>query len=192
MHSGGGRIGGRDSPRRSGWTTGALAALGLASACGTPGSSSTDSGDEPFYAFASDFHGYHSWKSFDVTGGAALAGIHDGSTVTEYVKRLPPHGSTTFPVGTIIIKEATGGTDPHELFAMVKRGGGYNPGAPGWEWFDLQQLTDGTDSVQIIWQGFTPPAGDTYGGSTTAGCNTCHTDCGNDAVCAKPLQLSNF
>lgn len=72
-----------------------------------------------FLAFASDFRSYHSWQRYDVTDDAALAGIHDGSTVTEYVNSLPPHGSKAFPVGTIIVKEATGGTIPHELFAAV-------------------------------------------------------------------------
>ena len=75
---------------------------------------------------------------------------------------------------------------------MVKRGGGFNSGAPGWEWFDLQLLDDGKDGVSIVWRGFGPPAGDTYGGDATSGCNTCHTACDNDAVCAKPLALSKF
>jgi hypothetical protein len=176
----------------------------LAGSCGAPppdadvcdarGASTSSNGGaaptpEPFLAFASDFCGYHSWKHYDTTGGAALVGIHDGSAVTEYINRLPPSGSTTFPVGTIIVKEATGGTQAHELFAMVKRGGGFNPGASGWEWFDLKNQGDG---AMIVWHGFGPPAGDTYGGDATAGCNTCHTDCGNDGVCAKPLALTNF
>ncbi len=180
-----------------------VAALSLAS-CGAPSDQgatcvprgvATDGGAKAppppvFLAFAADFCGFHSWKSFDVTSGAALVGIHDGSAVTEYVNELPPHGSTAFPVGTIIVKEATGGTQKHELFAMVKRGGGFNPGAPGWEWFDLKN--DGHDGVTILWHGFGPPVGETYGGDATAGCNTCHTACGNDAVCAKQLSLSSF
>ncbi len=160
-------------------------------ACGTP-TANPGSGEPQFVALASDFKGYHSWKSFDVTTDAPQAGIHDGSTVTEYVKALPPSGSTSFPVGTIIVKEATGGTIPHELFAMVKRGGGFNAGAPGWEWFDLQNLNDGADDVGIVWHGLAPPPGDTYSGSASAGCNTCHAACGNDAVCAKAMQLANF
>jgi len=160
----------------------------------TPDTSSVDDRVKSgtFVAFAEDFRGFHSWPSYDVTDGAALAGIHDGSTVTEYLNKEPKHGATEFPVGTIIVKEATGGTIPHELFAMVKRGGGFNSGAPGWEWFDLSTVMDGKDGVSIVWHGFGPPAGDTYGGDATAGCNTCHVACGNDAVCAKPLALSNF
>ncbi len=179
-------------PNRTNWLRISLLAVALAGVgCGgaapaPQGSSAT------FLAFASDFRGYHSWQRYDVTDGAALAGIHDGSTVTEYVDSLPPHGSTAFPVGTIIVKEATGGTIPHEIFAAVKRGGGYNSGAPGWEWFDLANLDDGTDGVRIVWRGAAPPAGDTYGGDAAGGCNKCHATCGNDAICAKPLSLDNF
>jgi hypothetical protein len=175
----------------------ALLAVGVLS-CGSPAGSTAGEGtsgpsnSEEFAAVAGDFTGFHSWESFDTTGGAALAGIHDGSTVTEYLNRAPATGAKEFPVGTIIVKEATGGTIPHELFAMVKRGGSFNSGAPGWEWFDLSPVAGGKDTVTIVWRGFGPPAGDTYGGDAKAGCNACHTACGNDAVCAEPLALSNF
>lgn len=175
-------------------------ASAFALGCGSPASADDDGSSTReqriksgvFVAVAKDFRGFHSWDSYDVTAGAALAGIHDGSTVTEYLIDSPPHGAKEFPVGTIIVKEATGGTIAHEMFAMVKRGGGFNDGAPGWEWFDLSPVNDGKDSVTIVWRGFGPPAGDTYGGDAKAGCNTCHTECGNDAVCAKPLALSSF
>jgi len=176
----------------------AASACALLLTCGAPpkddGSTSPDErvASGVFVAVANDFRGFHSWKSYDVTDDAELAGIHDGSTVTEYLNKQPPHGSEEFPIGSIVVKEATGGTIPHELFAMVKRGGGFNDGAPGWEWFDLSPLDDGKDGVSIVWRGFGPPSGDTYGGDAKAGCNTCHTACGNDAVCAKPLALSNF
>ena len=173
-----------------------IGALALG-ACGGGGASGNDAdgGDgtsDVFLAFAKDFRGYHSWEAFDVTGGAELAGIHDGSTVMEYINHLPPSGSTAFPVRTIIVKEATGGTIPHEIFGMVKRGGGFNSGLPGWEWFELENLDDGKDSVDIVWHGFGPPAGETYGGDANAGCNTCHFECGNDGVCAKELALDSF
>jgi hypothetical protein len=173
-------------------------ASAVATGCGSPATLEDESTRDAriksgvFVAVAKDFRGFHSWDSYDVTAGAALAGIHDGSTVTEYLVEAPPHGSKEWPIGTIIVKEATGGTIAHELFAMVKRGGNFNDGAPGWEWFDLSATNDGKDSVTVVWRGFGPPAGDTYGGDANAGCNTCHTACGNDAVCAKPLALSNF
>ena len=174
-----------------------LLALGVLSACGGgrgggSGNDGTSSEGDVFLAFAKDFRGYHSWEAYDTTGAAELAGIHDGSTVTEYINHAPPSGSTEFPVRTIVVKEATGGTIPHELFAMVKRGGGFNSGLPGWEWFELQNLDDGTDSVKIVWHGFGPPDGESYGGDSTNGCNTCHFECGNDGVCAKELALENF
>lgn len=168
-----------------------LAALGCGGGStdgGTPGAG----GATTFLAFSKDFRGYRAWAAYDVTGDADLAGIHDGSTVIEYLNHAPPSGLDEFPVGTIVVKEATGGTLPHELFAMVKRGGGFNTGLPGWEWFELENLEDGKDSVNIVWHGFGPPAGDTYGGDAGSGCNTCHRDCGNDGVCATALHLSQF
>ena len=173
-----------------------LALVGVVSCSGAPepaeGAAGGSGSPDVFLAFADDFRGYHSWPSFDATDGAELVGIHDGSTVTEYINEPPPSGSDAFPIGTMIVKEATGGTIPHELFAMAKRGGGYNRGAPGWEWFELENLDDGQDSVKQIWRGVGPPIGEMYGGDPDAGCNKCHTDCGNDAVCAKPLSLVAF
>jgi len=143
-------------------------------------------------AFAQDFRGYHSWPSFDTSEDADLVGIHDGSVITQYINRIPESGSAEFPVGTLIVKEATGGTIPHEIFAMGKRGGDYNPDTPGWEWFELENLDSPGDGVKVIWRGFGPPLGENYGGDPNAGCNSCHTDCGNDGVCAKALQLADF
>lgn len=161
-------------------------------ACSGSGESQSDGKRDPFVAVPTDFAGYHSWQKFDVTEDADLVGIHDGSIVMEYVNQLPPSGSKEFPVGTRVVKEATGGTIPHEIFAMCKRGGGFNTGAPGWEWFELSNLDNGKDEVKFVWRGFGPPNGETYGGDPNAGCNKCHTDCNNDAVCAKALALSKF
>ena len=177
--------------------TALCAALALGSAACGGGGAGNDPGSAAgpgatFLAFGKDFKGYHGWVGYDVTDDADLAGIHDGSTVIEYINALPASGLTEFPVGTIIVKEATGGTLEHELFAMVKRGGGFNAALPGWEWFDLQNLDDGSDGVKIVWHGFGPPDGESYGGDAGSGCNTCHLACGNDGVCATPLHLSNF
>jgi hypothetical protein len=163
-------------------------------ACGGGESGQPSPGqDQIFLAVAEDFRGYHERPSFDVSGEAALIGIHDGSVITEYINQLPPSGATEFPLGTIIVKEATGGTMAHELFAMVKRGGGFNSGAPGWEWFELENLSDGKDGVKIVWRGFGPPVGEEYGGDAEGGCNKCHGACsGNDSVCSSALQLANF
>lgn len=159
-----------------------------------PAASGADAAQPPavFLAFAQDFHGYHSWPRFDTSEDADLVGIHDGSVVTEYIRRPPPSGSSEFPIGTLIVKEATGGTIPHEIFAMAKRGGGFNRDAPGWEWFELENLECPDDRVKLIWRGVGPPLGENYGGDPNAGCNSCHTDCGNDGVCAKALALGRF
>jgi hypothetical protein len=168
-------------------------ALG-AGACGGGNSAEpAPNPDQIFLAVAEDFRGYHSNQSFDVSGEAELIGIHDGSVITEYINRLPPSGATEFPLGTIIVKEATGGSMEHELFAMVKRGGGFNSGAPGWEWFELQNLDDGKDGVKVVWRGFGPPVGEEYGGDAEGGCNKCHGACSdNDSVCTAKIRLSSF
>jgi hypothetical protein len=166
--------------------------VGCVSCAGGGGGNDEDGTLTTFTAFGKDFAGYHGWAAYDVTADADLAGIHDGSMVTEYVNKVPSGGLSEFPVATIIVKEASGGTLPHELFAMVKRGGDYNSALQGWEWFELQNLDDGTDRVRIVWRGFGPPDGESYGGDVGSGCNTCHLACDNDAVCATPLKLTNF
>jgi hypothetical protein len=157
-----------------------------------PATESAAPAGSTYLAFAQSFRGYHDWPSYDVTEDADLVGIHDGSVVTEYINRLPPSGSLEFPIGTLVVKEATGGTIEHEIFAMAKRGGGFNTTATGWEWFELENLDCADDRVKLIWRGVGPPIGETYGGDPNGGCNSCHAECGNDAVCAKALQLDTF
>ncbi len=171
----------------------ALVPLLLLAACGGPADEDEgeDGRSDVFLAFAQDFRGYHSWHSFDVTSGAAAVGITDGSQIAAYMNELPPHGGSEYPIGTMIVKEATGGTESHEIFAMVKRGGGFNTTLPGWEWFELKNLDDAQDSVTVVWRGVGPPAGESYGGDPNVGCNKCHADC-QDGVCAKQLSLDNF
>jgi hypothetical protein len=151
-----------------------------------------------FIAFASDFANFRSWQSFDVTkeqdadAGLDAGAQHPDARLIEYLNKPPPTGSTAFPVGTIIVKEGTDGpVDMRQYFAMVKRGGTENAaGAKGWEWFELQNAADGTPG--IVWRGVGPPNGTLYGGDPTGGCNSCHVQCGNDAVCAKAVQLAQF
>jgi hypothetical protein len=85
-----------------------------------------------------------------------------------------------------------GANDPanHHLFAMVKRGCGFNAGgAFGWEFMELTEHAGGAD---VLWRGVGPPAGETYGGDPN-GCNSCHAGCsGNDSVCSSKLRLSSF
>jgi len=171
-----------------------LALLATLAACGSSAGDSTSAADggDVFVAFGADFQDFHHWQSFDVTADAAPGTVHPDAKLIEYLNRTPPSGSTEFPVGTIIVKEGTDGdVVGRQYFAMVKRGGGFNAsGATGWEWFELRNLANGT--VGIVWRGVGPPAGEVYGGDPTAGCNTCHVACGNDAVCAKAVQLGQF
>jgi hypothetical protein len=168
-----------------------LATLLLAACSGSGGPSEETPTGDVFLAFADDFRGYHSWEGFDVTEGAAATGVHDATLLMAYLNSRPQSGSEAFPVGTMIVKEPTGGTTPPHIFAMAKRGGGYNATVPGWEWFELENLVDGSDGVRVVWRGVGPPAGEMYGGDPNAGCNTCHSAC-PDGVCSPPLALSGF
>jgi len=165
----------------------------LAVACSSsPASDDGGTQNGAFIAFSADFAGFHDWQSFDVTKDAAPGTIHPDAMLIEYLNKAPPSGSTEFPVGTIIVKEGTDG-DPmtRQFFAMAKRGPNWNvDGATGWEWFELRNEANG--GAGIVWRGVGPPAGEVYGGDPNAGCNTCHVQCGNDAVCAPAVQLTQF
>lgn len=169
----------------------ALVLSALLAACSGGGSDEATTPGTSFVAFADDFRGYHSWQSFDVSAESNEEGIHDG-TVLEYINALPPSGSTEFPLGTLIVKESTGGTMGPALFAMARRGGNFNStGVRGWEWFELENVASGNDAVNIVWRGFGPPVGEAYGGDPNSTCNSCHKQC-PDAVCSTPLSLQNL
>ena len=124
---------------------------------------------DPFIAFASDFEPYMTWESLYIPGAELDDPIHGGNR-TIYVNHRPPKGSKQFPVGTIIVKQMA--FPDGQTFAMVKRGGGYNPqGAVNWEWFRID-VSKGT--VTIAWRGVGPPAGEMYGGDAGGVCNGCH------------------
>jgi hypothetical protein len=168
-----------------------LLVVGLLAGCGgaspSPGSRNNDpSGTTTFIAQDGDFSGFENWTHFDLDG--ALAGnAHVAGPRTIYVKQLPPHGSTTFPVGTMIVKVLSNG----QILSMVKRGGDFNAqGAVGWEWFELGEFRGGPF---IVWRGVAPPTGEVYAGIAGGTCNSCHMAAtANDSVQAAPLQLSNF
>ena len=142
---------------------------------------------DTFIAFASDFEGYTRWESFSLQSTAVPNDVHATGRRTLYLSRRPPKGSTAFPVGTLMVKALPG---VGRAFARVKRGGGYNPGAPGWEWFELQHVT--LDEVIFVWRGVGPPSGEGYGGDPD-GCNTCHSTAPqNDTVLAPDLRLSKL
>jgi hypothetical protein len=161
-------------------------------ACGSSSDSADQDAGPVFVATTGAFASYHTWQSWSFTGQAITGSPHTSGPRTVYLNQAPPHGSTAFPVGTIIVKDlGPGPATADTTFAMVKRGGGFNEdGATNWEWFELQNNADG--SVTILWRGAEPPAGQSYSGDPTA-CNTCHgTAKTDDFVQSPPLQLSNF
>jgi hypothetical protein len=165
----------------------AIAALLLTSCAGDDDAITRDG--SAFLAFASDFASYRSWQSFHLEAAAVPNSPHTDGARTEFVNHLPPPGSTSFPIGTIIVKEIEPtDAEPARTFAMVKRGGTYNSkGAIGWEWFELKA----TPKVGIAWRGFGPPRGETYGGDAFAGCNTCHMGAkDNDYVLSPAIRLA--
>ena len=147
----------------------------------------------PFLAFAKDFEGFRTWTSTPAGSATEPASTHTTGPRTVYVNREPKSGSAAFPVGTVIVKEsADGPIESRTVFAMVKRGGGYNQdGAEDWEWFELLNRDDKT--VSIVWRGVGPPVGEKYGGDPNGGCNGCHaTSRNNDFVQTTGLQLDGF
>jgi hypothetical protein len=181
-----------------------VVAAGCSSAAATSSSScpagnnASEEGDgaapTEFVAYASSFDCFHSWSTAQATAqDDAGDGLHGIGPLQVYWNQDPPHGSTTFPVGTIIVKETEGADVTQRItFAMVKRGDGFNStGANGWEWFSLQDNTDG--SVAILWQGLVAPPGQTYANQAIGDCNGCHgLAASNDYVWDSALQLSNF
>src|SRR5215470_16531631 len=170
-------------------------ALMFVAACGHDASPPAPHPDvnETFVAFPATFQPFRQWASFhsdgppdDGTFGPDVLGPR-----TQYINRIPPHGSKEFPIGTVIVEARESGAKL--LLAAVKRGGGYNGGgAVNWEWFGLaEDATTGVVGVQ--WRGIAPPVMG-YGGPPTSGCNECHVSCGlsNDDVCSPKLQLASF
>jgi hypothetical protein len=179
-----------------------LAVLVLAG-CSSSGDDSSDGGlaGQGVPVYANSFENFRTWASTPGVGppdasadtiAAADGGPHSFGPMISYINQKPLPGSTTFPVGTIIVKEATDGPlTSHKIFAMEKRGADYDPtGAVGWEWFELQNLDD--SHVTFVWRGLGPPNGETYGGNP-ATCNDCHAGAkANDYVYTLGFSLSSF
>jgi hypothetical protein len=130
-------------------------ALTMATGCGS-GDAAPGDVTEPgtFLAFETSFRDFHQWEAFPAeTGDEIPNSPHLAGKRTAYLNQRPPPGSTSFPVGTIIVKEIIN-DDPtqSDVVARVKRGGSYNArGASGWEWFELRYGTGGT--LGIWWRG---------------------------------------
>jgi hypothetical protein len=160
-------------------------------ACGQSDGGTTDSTDH-FIPLQRDFTNYRQWRAFDL-GVAAADSVHPEGRRVVCLNQAPSSGSTAFPTGTILVKTVTpsdGSTA--SIFAMAKRGGTYNAqGAVGWEWFELQDGSDGT--ALIVWRGITPPSGEGYGNVVGGACNTCHgLHQDNDYVASSAILLGSF
>jgi Cytochrome P460 len=170
-----------------------VAGAAIVAACSS-GNAADAGAPDTFVASAQSFDGFHSWSSAPaVAPNDAGDGLHGVGPLRVYWNASPPHGSTSFPVGTIVVKE-TEETDVTQrtVFAMVKRGGGFNSGgAVGWEWYSLQNNADG--SVTPLWGSVVAPPGQTYANQAIGDCNGCHAQVAdNDYVWDLALQLSSF
>jgi hypothetical protein len=143
---------------------------------------------ETFLAFPAHFQDFRTWTAIHSDGPDPVKFPTVAGARTLYVNKLPPKGSRTYPIGTIIVEVHDDGDA--RIFARVKRGGGFNSdGALDWEWFELAEENG---KVLVNWRGFGPPVGESYGGDKT-GCNNCHTSFkDNDFVGSAKLQLSSF
>lgn len=155
------------------------AAALLLAGCAEPSSRSLPT-REPFIALERDFQDFQRWPKVDLSQRSPTSEAHGAGEAEEWVNHLPAPGSKVFPVGTMFVKTVKSGHAPRagesardDVFAMVKRGGGYNQrGAPGWEWFELRRRED--DTLGIVWRGVNPPSGEGYSGDPLGGCNGCH------------------
>lgn len=172
-----------------------LLLLGSGVLVGCSGGSAAGDAGAPasFVADAADFDCFHKWPSAPaVSANGATDGLHVGP-LTVYWNQSPPHGAKEFPVGTIVVKESQE-ADPtrRTVFAMVKRGGGFNAaGAVNWEWLSLEDSA--SCDITILWRNVVPPPGEVYSGTPAGDCNGCHESAkANDYVWDKALTLSNF
>jgi hypothetical protein len=186
----------RSSPLRFAFL--AVAVGAVATGCSTTAAGDAGASGAIVLADSASFSCFRNWPSTPGVGPAGApdpsaatdGGIHAGP-MTTYINMKPPHGSTSFPVGTIIVKEQN---DPplmqRQIFAMVKRGGDYNAaGAVNWEFFELQNMD--SCNVSIVWSRI-PLGTDPYASNPNV-CNDCHFLAqSNDYVWTKGLSLSSF
>ncbi len=174
---------------------GAVLLVLVLAGCPPPDNAPVTDAPSSFIAFTDTFQPFRTWTSFDSDGppGSAYPTRPDviGPRI-QYINKIPPAGSTEFPIGTIIVEVRL--NTFMRIFASVKRGGGFNATcAVGREYFELTEADGSRSPVTMTWRGVGPPLGDTYGGDPN-GCNSCHTVCGsgNDFICSSKLQLKDF
>lgn len=120
-------------------------------------------------ATLADFVDYASWIQIDETSGdsAANGGAHSVNSTRKTYKKpasaSPYFEAQAYPVGTVLVKEIIVDGSLTQLYAMVKRGGNFNPEHGDWQWFlidtDLSDITDLGDGP---------------------GCTGCHSKAGSD------------
>jgi len=168
-----------------------LILFGTMLACTSADGTVPDAGPPMFIAVRSDFEPYASWESFYVGTVPPIDAPDLAGPRTVFINRMPPSGAKAFPVGTIIVKriEVQPAPQSWQMFAMVKRGGDFDPVAAGWEWFGLS--IDAQNNVAIDWRGEGPPPDGSYGGFVgSLGCIFCHKNVqANDFVQTPALAL---
>jgi len=91
-----------------------------------------------FVAADADFANFRSWTVIRQLDRALSEDgrAHTDAARTIWIKQANATRSQNgqYPNGTILVKEVQGG---YGIVAMVKRGGTFNSGHQGWEWFKL-------------------------------------------------------
>jgi hypothetical protein len=148
----------------------ALAALSCSATTADP-----REGPGTFIAFDPDFADYRSWRAHDLGVLAPLG--HPPGRQTLYVSRPLAPGAARYEDRAIIVREIQSDPDrtKWDLFAMARRGGGYNAsGSLDWEFFILSLDSQGVPHV--VARGISPAeSGPTpYHPGEGVTCNTCH------------------
>ena len=94
-----------------------------------------------------DFADFREWTLIEESTGPSnlLGAAHKPDLVRRIYKKQilasPDPETREYPTGTILLKEVLDGSEVVEITAMVKRGGSFNEGNDGWEWFMLDPAT---------------------------------------------------
>ncbi len=155
---------------------------------------------QPFVAADSDVADFWTWYSQPFVADNLADIVYPPGSRVGFLNHRPPAGSTSYPLGTIIVKAIENDDVPAnwQLFAIAKRGGDYNSaGAHGWE-FLLLRVDDGV--AHIYSRGLTPVSdaqpdmaineGSYFAGGPIA-CNVCHAQkmyAPNDFIIDAPLS----
>lgn len=170
---------------RSSLAFGSAACLAVvaSSSCGGGGAAKSPPVQQ-FIIQDSDIADFTSWYSQPFVADPSADIVYPPGSRVGFINHVAAPGTTSYPVGTIIIKAIENSKDPTtwEMFGMSKRGGDYNAaGAVGWDFF-LPRYQDGVPHIYS--SGLTPTVdgnpdmGALNEGSYFAGgqiaCDVCH------------------